>query len=829
MTPQKRKPRSSKSTGSSNNLVIQLTVFLIAATAASVYLRRLANQNTDETSYDVLDDRLTNNLDLAVKPFDGRDEFPLDPVVSNSPVWGTLNSGHYFGLKLTHPNSPEYSLMWFKNGLNNEGNIDIRHLCDQNDKLHFYAWTRHNFHTFGQQTIRDQNYNLETSFLKNPRDKLEWQARIQVSSNSTNAQPLSIINYISVDDVNDWLKVVPSDESFVIEGFSKALDNFVFTIEILDKNKKLVDTHLAGWIEKNRMTTSEYIKRNLSIRTHNGGYLFTLPASTQQPTKRTSRKINIIAHQFILDGSTSILLSFKRKSPNIKLSDLSARNEDLAETMTSAEKSFDERFRKIFPLDLNTTLMSGNIKPESIEKIAKVALSNLIGGVGYFYGTAFINAHTNPDKIASYGPLQLLSAVPSRSFFPRGFLWDEGFHNLLISRWDPSLSNAILESWFNTMNINGWMPREMILGIESMRRVPREFIVQGISNANPPVMLMTIEYMLDLGILEESRFNRLYPRLKLWFNWFNITQSGPQDNTFRWRGRDEMSVSMLNPKTLTSGLDDYPRASHPSLSEYHLDLRCWMTMATRTLAKLAKLTKDEEFYQAISRQSEYLSDNDLLDILHWNPQQRMYCDFGHNTEKAELIWVTKTRQVQNHYNGRTELETFKVLERHSTGHPTFGCVPEFGYVSLFPMILRVLNPASEKLGVILERLNDEDDLWTNFGIRSLSKSSKYYRKRNTEHDKPYWRGPIWLNLNYMILSALKHYSKLDGPYREECKRIFSDLKRNLVENVVNEFERTGYLWENYDDQTGRGQGSHPFTGWSSLIVLIMSENLSEIT
>ena len=61
------------------------------------------------------------------------------------------------------------------------------------------------------------------------------------------------------------------------------------------------------------------------------------------------------------------------------------------------------------------------------KEAAKAGLSNMLGGIGYFYGSSLVKVG---GKDLEMPPAALFTAVPSRSFFPRGFLWDEGFHQV---------------------------------------------------------------------------------------------------------------------------------------------------------------------------------------------------------------------------------------------------------------------------------------------------------------------------------------------------------------------------------------------------------------
>lgn len=42
----------------------------------------------------------------------------------------------------------------------------------------------------------------------------------------------------------------------------------------------------------------------------------------------------------------------------------------------------------------------------------------------------------------------------------------QGFHQLVVGRWDATLSMDVLAHWLDTMNSDGWVPREQILGAE---------------------------------------------------------------------------------------------------------------------------------------------------------------------------------------------------------------------------------------------------------------------------------------------------------------------------------------------------------------------------
>jgi mannosyl-oligosaccharide glucosidase len=426
-------------------------------------------------------------------------------------------------------------------------------------------------------------------------------------------------------------------------------------------------------------------------------------------------------------------------------------SEKLTEKIDAVLKSFSDRFLKVLapkaPYD-----------SAKYERFAKSIFSNLAGGIGYFYGDyvadrSYAKEYEEENEgfwqetaeartraqIKIEGPSELFTAIPSRTFFPRGFLWDEGFHLLPISEFDMDLTLDIVRSWFKLMDEDGWIAREQILGAEARSKVPQEFQVQYPHYANPPTLFLVLEVLMDkikaksASTLDPNdpydevrnyqlRHSQLaidylkdfYPLLKRHYYWFRKTQWGDVKSydreaystkeAYRWRGRTVDHI-------LPSGLDDYPRPQPPHPGELHVDLISWMGMMTRSMRRIAETLGETDDAKDFKDFETGIIHN--IEDLHWDKKQNAYCD-----------------------------ATIDDYEEHVH-------VCHKGYISLFPFITGLVAPDSPHLGAILDLIKDPEQLWTNFGIRSLSKKDEFYQTGEN-----YWRSPIWMNINYLILKNL---------------------------------------------------------------------------
>ncbi|KAL8514460.1 hypothetical protein ACS0TY_013538 [Phlomoides rotata] len=738
--------------------------------------------------------------------------------------WGTYRPHVYFGIRARTPQSLLAGLMWI--GVK-DGRYFMRHVCQDSDELTTYGWTHHNGRNYGRQVFVDQKLTLTTSFLKSKEKESgyggDWAVRIEAQSEVLNEEMKEIVHlffYIADEggtlDLGKGTSDIPNHH-ILASGSRDDLGSWQLHLESKDE----FEFHYAGFKTPHIHNLSDLVQMNLGTQARKIGRLQLSDTSDYGP--------NILVFQIsaMISFKTDIAFVSKSRGSTSRTEERirSLTGDSLTGRLEQKQRQFDDKFQRCFD-------MSDELDSEVIT-VGKASLGNLLGGIGYFYGQSKISlppssSFVPEDNYISYWPAELYTAVPSRPFFPRGFLWDEGFHQLLIWRWDVNITLDIIGHWLDLMNADGWIPREQILGAEALSKVPSEFVLQHPTNGNPPTLFLVIRDLV-CGI-KKNKFTaseisdisiflrRSFVRLDAWFKWFNTTQSGKDVSTYFWHGRDNATTRELNPKSLSSGLDDYPRASHPSEDERHVDLRCWMRLAADCMSSISEFLEDSQTGKEYNLTAKLLSDFELLNQMHFDYTNGAYFDYGNHTEKVRLSW----RMVEAAGGYPTRELVREVLEE-----PVLRLVPHIGYVSLFPFMGRLIPPDSWILEKQLDLISNKSFLWTNFGLRSLAKSSSIYMQRNTEHDAPYWRGPIWMNMNYLILSALNYYSTVDGPYSDNAKIIYTDLRNNLIRNVVKNYKQTGYLWEQYDQKKGNGKGARLFSGWTSLIVLIMAETYSD--
>jgi len=182
-------------------------------------------------------------------------------------------------------------------------------------------------------------------------------------------------------------------------------------------------------------------------------------------------------------------------------------------------------------------------------------------------------------------------------------------------------------------------------------------------------------------------------------------------------------------------------------------------------------------------------------------------------------------------------------------------------------------PTQERLRRILKYLLDENEFFSPYGIRSVSKihaNRPYvFRADGQEYRVDYipgesntylfggnsnWRGPIWFPINYLILEALKRYHFFYGDnFKVECPtgsgilKNLREVAHELATRLIRIFLPDGagrrpchgddnlytsdpywkdliLFYEYFHGDTGRGCGASHQTGWTALVArLILTE------
>ncbi len=501
---------------------------------------------------------------------------------------------------------------------------------------------------------------------------------------------------------------------------------------------------------------------------------------------------------------------------------------------------------------VDTWLKGDPSQPKPSEKRKKGTNSNWI--------------HLHTDDVIS---------MPDKWEYPYFAAWDLAFHMIPLAAIDPDFAKKQLQrltrEWY--MNPNGQMPS----------------YEWNFSGVNPPVhawavwQVYTSEQKI-YGRSDKKFLERVFQKLLLNFTWWVNQNDDENNNVFQggFLGLDNIGVFNRG---------DLPTAGRLSQS----DGTSWMAMYCLDLLTIAlELAQDNDVYEDIASKffEHFLYIVDAMNHLGtegadlWNEEDGFYYDVLHlpNGENIDLkvrslvgliplLAVTTIRQetLEKLPSFKNRIDWF-INERPQLSR-NLACME--GCDNDSSRLLAVVN--EDRLRLLLEKMLDETEFLSDYGIRSVSKYHQehpyIFKTDKKEYDVTYepaesptkmfggnsnWRGPIWFPVNYLLIESLQRFDYYyDGNFKVECptgsgtmlslKEIASELERRLIDiflpktsgerPVYGDFSkfRDDSHWQNlilfheyFHGDNGAGLGASHQTGWTGLIAeLIMQKSENE--
>ncbi len=460
-------------------------------------------------------------------------------------------------------------------------------------------------------------------------------------------------------------------------------------------------------------------------------------------------------------------------------------------------------------------------------------------------------------------------SMPDKWEYPWYAAWDLAFHALPLALIDPEFAKRqlllMLREWY--MHPNGQLPA----------------YEWSFSDVNPPVHAWAVwrVYKIDRNVsgqADRGFLERAFHKLLLNFTWWVNRKDDDGNNVFQggFLGLDNIGVFDRSA--------ELPAGRHVEQA----DGTAWMGMFCLNMLAIAlELARHNPVYEDTATKffEHFLYIAAAINRQHdqgglWDENDGFYYDMLHLPDGGYHPLRLRS------FVGLIPLYAVETLEPD-----LLEILPDFKrrmdwFLSYRPDLVdavasmttrgrkqrRLLSLVDHaKLPRILQRMLDEDQFLSPYGLRSLSKEHRErpYRlwiggeMREVRYDpaestsglfggNSNWRGPIWFPTNYLMIESLQKYQRfygdelrIENPTGSGCEMTMGEVASDLARRLVNLFLRSGerravfgenalfqrdprwrdhiLFYEYFNGDDGAGLGASHQTGWTALVAKLIQQ------
>jgi len=453
-------------------------------------------------------------------------------------------------------------------------------------------------------------------------------------------------------------------------------------------------------------------------------------------------------------------------------------------------------------------------------------------------------------------------SMPDKWEYPWFAAWDLAFHMIPFARIDAEFSKRqlllILREWY--MHPNGQIPA----------------YEWNFSDVNPPVHAWAVWRVYQISAEQDkpdtSFLKQAFLKLLINFTWWVNRKDESGNNLFSggFLGLDNI------------GAFDRSKPLPGGAQLQQADGTAWMAFYCTTMLRIAlELAKDDAAYDSMASKffEHFMNIADAMNTVGtsglWNEEDGFYNDELKMDGQSILIRIRSLvglipliaveildeANIEKMPGFRRRMDWFL---KHRTDLGEQISLYECDETDSAHHLLAI--PSKERLKRVLQKMLDEADFLSPYGIRSLSKyheanpfnldfGGELHRVAYTpgESDSHLfggnsnWRGPIWFPLNYILLEALRKYSQFYGDTllveypTGSGKRVTLGIAADGIEQRLikifqpnpdgsrpfngkselykkrPEFKDLVLFHEYFHGESGAGLGANHQTGWTALV------------